>query len=490
MILSEMRFSRRVVPTLLVLSLMAGSFLPKETASASGKYQTDCKHSTSWREYQTESFAIVYPTQYEILAQTVLSSYGDSLDEELINFSGAFGEGLVTPISIRLYTSSLEYYCLNALAPPLGVGATHSHIGSREIALIADSITNNLSQWHSQALNGFRHELVVLFAEYISQGNAPPGLLYGIGGYAENPNETFEARFQAAGSINEPDINWQVLWDGDYLLSDESAHLQVTSTVAYLIDVYGWNAFVSFLQNLFISESYRQALVNTYGSGIQDLQAHWREYFRVYVVGRWRANVFHSFDLTVIDEMLTAGAYADAVEDLQEAIPLIESFGEEEELLQAQDLLTKAQSGIEAGALTSHTRQKLLEGEFEKSIELSNQALSLYGQLGDDRRLAELETYLVLAQEVIQLRGEIEAVMDSRKDLTVTRRLYQIGQRLNELGDHDGVSLVNIALTDASAAQSSLIEGIVAVGFVIILLLLWWRFRALWQTIPPEADLL
>lgn len=461
-----------------------------ETASASGRHQTDCNYSTTWREFQTESFAIVYPTQNAILAQSVLSSYGDSLDEEFINFSGAFGDGLVTPISIRLYPSSLEYYCLNALAPALGIGATHSHIGSREIALIADTITNNLSQWHSQALNGFRHELVVLFAEYISQGNAPPGLLHGIGGYAENPAETFEARFKAAGSINEPDINWQVLWDGNYLLSDESTHLQVTSTVAYLIDVYGWNTFVSFLQNLVISESYHQALINTYGLGIQDLQAHWREYFQVYVVGRWRANVFHSFDLTVFDEMITAGAYSDAVEGLQEAIPLIESFGEEAELLHAQDLLTRAQSGIEAGALTGQTRQKLLEGEYEKSVELSNQALSLYGQLGDDRRLAELETYLVLAQEVIELRGEIEAIMDNRTDLTITRRLYQIGQRLNELGDHHGVSLVNIALNDVSAAQRSLIEGIVAVGFVITLLLLWWRFRALWQTIPPEADLL
>jgi len=43
---------------------------------------------------------------------------------------------LSLPITIRIYPQEADYYNLNALA----LGAMHSHVGAREIALIASII--------------------------------------------------------------------------------------------------------------------------------------------------------------------------------------------------------------------------------------------------------------------------------------------------------------------------------------------------------------
>ena len=490
MILSNMFFSRRFIFSLIIVVSCSILGFTVSSVSAAELNQENCNYSKVWREIKTINFAILYSVDNLSLAQEIRSFYASDLDEIYENFSYAFGEVLVTPITIRIYPSEDYYYCLNALVPSLRSGATHSHIGAREISLIAENISSEIDTWHTQGMNGFRHELVVLFAEHLSNGNAPQGLLDGLGGYAEDPKETFEDLYLASDGIEEPTLKWVSLWDGEYRLSSDSAYLQTISTVAYLIDVYGWEMFVSFLENLSDSEGYRQALNKTYGLDVQSLQENWRDYFRVYVAGRWRTNVFHDFDLSVFEELIKAGAYADAAEGLENAWALIENFGNDDAYLYAQELLAKSQLGIEAGAVASQARQAIVSGEFEKGIELSNQALNLYAQLGDTRKNDELNNFIAISTEVLELRNEVASIESNIINPTVSKRLSNIGERLKELGDQQGFSLVNVALAAIIAGQRLVLNCISFIGILIVLFLLWRRIRSIKHSNPPEADLL
>ena len=490
MILYNMFFSRRVFLPLLVVMFYTILDFPVNPASATEVYQENCNYSMVWREINTTHFAILYSSKNFNLAQEIRGFYSSDLDEIYEDFSSAFGEDLVTPITIRIYPSENDYYCLNALVPSLRHGNTHSHIGAREISLIAENITPEIDAWHSQAMNGFRHELVVLFAEHISNGNAPQGLLDGLGGYAEDPNETFEDLYLASERIENPTLNWLSLWEGDERLSSDSAYLQTICTVAYLIDVYGWEYFVLFLRNLSESEGYRQILDKTYGLDILSLQEHWEDYFRVYLTGRWRTNVFHDFDLSVFEELIKAGAYSDAAEGLEDALPLIENFGDDEAYSFAQDLFAKSQLGIEAGAVASQARQAIVFGEFEKGIELSNQALDLYAQLGDNRKNEELENFLAISNEVLELRKEVASIEGDIINPIVPKRLANIGERLSELGDQQGFSLVNVALAAIISGQRLVLNCFSFIGILIVGFLLWRRVRSVKQSAPPESDLL
>lgn len=475
---------------LILLLIFVIACLSGESTFAHKALQNECDHIFSWGEIRTDHFAIVYSPANIVLARSIASYFGDDLDKEYNQFSSAFGEHLETPISIRVYPDEYSYYCLNSLSPLLEEGATHAHIGYREISLIAENIQADYESWQSRAMNGFRHELVLLLGEQMSNGKAPAGLLAGLGGYAEDPAEVFEERHQNTEYIEEPILTLQTLWEDNLLPFDDTELLQATTTVAYLIDVYGWNRFLDFLGNFAVTDGYRQASQDTYGYRIQELQGHWNDYFKVYIAGRWRFNVFHNYHLEVFQELIKAGAYVDAVEGLQEAIPLIEIFGEEDDLVFANELIAISQMGIQAGVLVADARRSLVAGEYQQCIDLSTQALGIYKQLEDERRLGELRVYISIAQEILTLRNEVEEIKQNVTYPGEVQRLIEISERLSELGDQQGVSAAEIALTLITAGQRKFVELIFWGGAVVILILLLRRIYRLKDSSPPETELL
>ena len=243
--------------------------------------QTDCPESLLdfvWREKPANDFVILYTASHVSLAEQIHQNYTPVLEAEITRYQQAFGSELLLPITIRIYPSPLEYYCLNPQAPALGPEDLHSHIGEREIALIANVINRSPTTWETRAVNALRHEIAILFGEQLSAGEAPPGLLQGLGGYFEDPAETFPARYQAAGSPVRPDRGWQRLWEEDVSVSDSLVFLQQTSISAFLIDIYGWEQFTAFLRRIPEVQGYRQASQDVYGENLQDLYAYWQRY--------------------------------------------------------------------------------------------------------------------------------------------------------------------------------------------------------------------
>lgn len=463
-----------------------------QPGSASARLQGGCSENLVWREQTVGSFVVVFTANNVNLAQEIISNFGDQLEVEFQNYAAMFGTELDIPITIRIYPSKTDYTCLNALAPLINVEDTHSHIGSREIALIGEAINRNPNLWFSTSFNAMRHEFAVLYAERISDGNAPPGLLQGLGGYFENPSETFENRFAAAGSIQQAERSLQRLLEEDVPASNAKVLLQQTSVAAYLIDTYGWSRFLALLAAIGELPGYRQAFSEVYLLNIQEVQAEWEYYFGEYVGGRWQANIVHAYDLDQFTILVASGAYQDALTGLQAAEPVVRLFGTGEEIAQVEDLLHKASQGVLAGNLTLEARQLILIGEYTGSIEKAEQAISIYNQLNDSRRISELETYRDLALEVITLRTELESLkgFDAPLDPQKTQRIMEIGQRLGQLGDADGVRDVQLTLILLSTGQRYFVEWTTVIGLLVCVYLIYRRFRDLYRKKPPEVDLL
>jgi len=483
---------RLSVPLVLfgIIFFIAGA--SSRSVFAAGQSQADCATEYIWREIRSEQFVVLYSASQISLAEEISEKYVSLLRDDLAKYAIAFSTELPTPITIRLYPTEFEYYCLNALAPLISSDDSHSHIGNREIALIAKAINARRFSWEAGALNILRHEVAVLFAEVLTDGNAPPGLLKGLGGYFEDPALTFSDLFNSSGQISQPNRGWQRLWEEDTPVSDAAVFLQQTSTIAYLVDVFGWQRFVDFLQKIAEFQGYRQALVDVYGVNLQDLQSHWMIYFPVYTQARWQANAIHNHDLSQYQVLINQGAYSDAAQRLQEAMPLIELFESGEKIVEAESLLGIARLGMDASASALEARQAILAMDYGLGLTKAEQALRLYGQLGDSRRVAELNAYQELCAEVLTLRAELDQLkgVGAPLDPVRTNRIVSIGRRLNELGDADGANKVQLALLILGAGQQVFTQWVTVIGLLSCVYLIWRRFVFLRQNYSSRVELL
>jgi hypothetical protein len=458
---------------------------------ASSDKQEFCYSEYDWTELEMGSFVIIFPLEHTDLAQMIFTNFPGELEELIQDYRQVFEVDLIVPVAIRIYPKLEDYFCLNPLAPQVSLDAVHSHIGEREIALFADAVPL-AGEAGAVVLNALLHELAVLFSEQLSGGYAPPGLLLGLGIYAEDPAQTFPSRYAAAGSITEPQAGWQYLWEDQDLLQTSSGWVQAGSTVAFLVDVYGWGKFKGFLEEINTQGGYRQALVEVFGKNPNQLQPQWEYYFQIYVEDRWQANIFHNYDLDVFRTLVAEGAYQDAIPGLQEAIILLPIFGTSEQVSDAEDLLAKATLGTEAGELATQSRRALLSGRYLDSYTSAELALDYYSQLADPRRISELEAYMAIAREILDLRKGLEVIRDQGIGINPfrTQTVFNIGQRLLELGDQEGVEQAEAILFILGAGQNTYFQLLISVVALVSIGLIIRRILAYRRDVPPEADLL
>ena len=457
------------------------------SVDASVQNQETCVSTSYWESQRLDSFEFLYSAENVNLAQEIIGDFGEQIEIDYDNYSRLFNAGLETPITIRLYPSLESYECLNVATPTITERDFHSHVGSREVALIANAINQNGNR-ESLIVNSFRHELAILFADKVSGGYAPPGLLLGIGGYFENPSNSFESWWREAGEISVPDKSLQRLWEEEIPASSKLNLLQSTSSVSFFIDIYGWERLLHFLSALESNQGYRQSLEQIYDGNLQDIQREWQDYFPLYISERWQFNIQYFYDLQRYELLIKAGAYEDSVEGLLEAQRILGIFSPDQ-LSYVNELLAKAQKGVKASDLALKSRQAILDGEYLEGYDNANQALQLYNELGDNRRISEVESYQNISLEVLTLREEVEGLSDKSAlfDPVKTQRLASIGQRLSELGDKEGVRQVQVSLIIGNSGQEKVVGGLTIVGIIISLVILWIRFRRL-QTVKFHQE--
>jgi hypothetical protein len=479
-----------LIARLLFISILLQLLAQPQAAHAQESY-LPAPAAYDWKEIRTESFAILYTAAYEDLGQVLFALYGQTLEQEYDRFQLLFDASLLHPISIRVYPTEDDYYRLNALAPKAAEGGTHSHIGLREIALIGENIATNLALWQNKALNAFRYELGVLYAVDLSKKKAPPGLMAGVGGYAQDPQNLDLAQY-AQQLTKIPPAAWDAIWSSEDIQTDEALNSLATSIVAYLVDQYGWRKFVSFLSALSTTKNYREALQQIYQIDFSTLQTEWEQYVPLYYQERWQMHAWYGFDLHKYQVMLEAGAYTEASQGLEEALSFLENLEDNTKISQAQEMLAVAKTGQEAGRLSAQARRAVQEGEYTLCLDLTTQAAQMYATIGDTRRNTELAAYQSTAQELeavfAELRQHPDNLIAGASTLGV-ERLQSARQLLEQLGNQQGVIEIDGLLGKMQAQQQRKQTVILFAGVLLCVGLLIVRILLLKRRTPVEAQL-
>jgi len=486
-----MRFYRY----LLLLSLLLASLTSTKPAQAAPQ-RADCTAlpRVSWTEARFGSFALLYPAGDEVIRSALSLFDTEVLESEYARFAALFETSLPLPISIRVYPTEDHYYCLNAGPPEIPAGSMHSHIGAREIAFIAENIVRNFQGWMANYQEMFRYEQAQLFAEQVTAGQSPPGLLAAIGRYAQNPLMTLGPLYLSVSDGDSRAWTWSELWDSLGPQGDLGRRLHALSTVSFLLDQYGWPRFLQFLQDLPSSGGgYRALLARVYGQDFSELESAWQAYVPSFFSGRWRVNLIYNYDLTPYSEQIAAGNYAEAARGLQEVIAFLEKINAGSKLFQARSLLSQAAFGGEANDLVIEARRALAGGEYARSIELLDQAQHKYSLIRYYHRMDELNTYRAQVQEVQALHAELEQlaprVEASPNIFALAGRLVEVGNRLGQLGDARGQQQVRALALRIEERQRGLQFTLTALGAVVVLALLGLRIALLWRRPAPEAEL-
>jgi tetratricopeptide (TPR) repeat protein len=476
-----------------------------------------------WRETRTQYYSILYPNTAQGLA--VLSVLpGSLLDAEYARFAALFEASLPLPVTLRIYPTETEYTCLNPLAPEIPPGAVHSHTGAREIAFIADNfsaqygtwpeslpgtasvpfgsseksfIGNDISlrsdDWQEYPIDILRYEQAILFTGQVAGGQAPAGLAMGIGHYLQDPRETIGPLHLSPEDWQTPTKDWRDLWENQRTQTDLETELQATSTVAFLVDQFGWEPFLQFLKSLPTSSSYSLSLQQTYQQDLAALQEQWTAYFPSYLQSRWQINVVYNYDLTPYQKLLATGNYVEAADGLQKAIAFLQKINQEQGLKLAQDMLAKAVAEQNAEEMVVKAQQALHSGQYQKSMDLLIQAEQSFFQMQVYYKIEQLAASRRQLREIIALQSELQHLKSEMETnpnaFTLSAQLFSLDQRLGQLGDLHGQRQVRELAKQAEVKMRQQQAALSGVGAVFIFALLGLRIWLLKRKPQPEVDL-
>ena len=483
-------FDKKALPNILFIFIFIISFLlcPLKNVRAVYFDKNIADLGEDFGERKTKYFVLIFPKSYEEMANQLFMLYGKTLDVEYEKFQALFDNAAIHPLTIRVYINEKEYKERNPFAPPLLPPGTHSHVGSREIALIGENITKNYMVWLSEASNAFRYELAILFAQHLSDQKAPPGLLNGIGAYAQDQNIT-EKLIQQTQNSSIQTQGWIELLENDTKLSDPSYQVQRVSVVSYLVGLKQWHTFLTYIEKLKTAPNYHSAFYEVYEREQSVLETEWQTYFPIYLHYDWQWNKIYNYNLTIAEKLIKEGAYSAALTDLEEAININTSMQQQEKKALAQKLYETAQIGKDANTILFQGRISLARGNAQDGLSLLTQAQQKFALINNSQHNVEIKALKERAEMVIALQGEIERYQKNTildlLDMGAIKRIQEIRTIFDQIDDEYGQRQVESVFQSLQKRQ----QNVIMVGILLAMLLIIIRLWRLRYSSPPEANL-
>ena len=392
--------SRRLTFWALIAALLLAGLRPAPAAWAAPARQ------------DAQRFTFIVPSGFENEFLNFWDAYQGALNDAYDFYRVLYGVEPPLPVYIQVYAQRADLFDNNLLVTPLPAGGTHTHLGARQIALIAPWPEGYLVS--ARGLDAVRYELHNVFLSVAGANNLPAGVEIGLSWYvtaSETDRKNAVSRLvtaQAAGTL----YSWRALLDNPVIYADaEVGHPQAFAVMAFLADRYGYVSLVQFVDALGAGQTLDEALLATFGAPLDRLEQAWQEYLPGFLAGRWQYNALADYDLAPFRDALAKGAYNQVARALQAALPFLEASGQAAALEEARALLAEAQAGSAAGELVLQTRAALEAGLFARTLELAAQARTAYAALGSHAREAELAAYETRAQQVLALRAELDAAV-------------------------------------------------------------------------------
>ncbi len=486
---------RKIAALLLMqLTLLALFFSPAQAAQP----PDNDAPGVVWDELQTEHFVIVYADSVEGLSiftckcgldeARFYANFADDLYEDLV---AVFGAELETPINLRLFPTEQSYFQVNPLAEQITGVVAHALNNRAEIA-IALPRTEPLTD--EEIINNVRHELTHFFASLLSDGNLTTGFQEGIAQYLEQPTATAgydptilrqaleQRRLLPWADIDRPGQVWR---------DPQVAYPQALSMAAFLIDRYGFPAFINFITAHATEPGYRTALQTTYGKSADELEAEWLAYLPEYFAGRWQINAIYSYDLSRVTRLVEQGAYSDAETELTGIIELLETTEQTDTLAQAEALLARVHQGRAAGSLSDDARRALQAHDYPLTVDKATAAISAYEALGYYERLPELQIYIQRAQIGQDALNQLEhgsRQLNTLQFLEAEPQIRQATIMLQSLNNQAGALRGAELLTQLDFRRSLLAYAMLSTALLLLLANFTRRLAIRFSANPLEVE--
>jgi len=460
----------------------------------------DCSaiHSLEWQETQTADFTIQYTQSTADLAQIFDSPrWQNLLATEYARFSALFETSLAATPTIRIYPDVETYSCIN---PSFEKSAfedeffIHSVSGGGEIALIADNLARNYPFWDAQDTDLLRYDLGILFASQIAGNRLPPGLLAGIGRFAQDPAQTTALLRLNPVDWAQPRMDWRTLWSNAPEQGSLIRELENLSIVNFLVNRGGWAVLLQLLQDLSTASDYRQALEKNYGTSFDNLEQDWVAYYPRYFQTDWEYHPIYNPDLSRYAQMIKAENYGEAATGLKDVVTFLEKTNNPELSQQARLLYNRAKRGNEAEIQFAQAMTIYQSGEYDAFLDLLAQSEASYAEAGNRfYHLDEFTGYRRQLNDVIALHAELDDLQQQLpyewNTFSLANRILLIGGNLIRLGDNDGYLRARLLLEAVEMRQRQ--QYIFAATMVVtIVLLLLGLLLYLSRRDPPTEALL
>jgi tetratricopeptide (TPR) repeat protein len=439
--------------------LLIGIFLTPTTAAA---------QSSEWREQVTTHFRVVYAAGDEL----EVDRYVRFVDTVFEDIAIAFNHRIDSPLTLRLYPTSEDYYQANPAARDVPGVIAHADFRRRELVVIVERTRDQPDQ---EVINTIRHELTHIVVAELSDNRLNTGFQEGIAQYMELPAETLAIKIQILARMQDQGLllPWSALDDRERIYGDpQQSYPQTLAIVAFLVERGGFAQFREFLTISARSSGYRSALERTYGVAPATLEAEWRTWLPDYINGGYQRNALETYDLGYARTLLSQGNYAVAEEELRQAIAWLQTNAETqppEVITEAEALLERSRTGVRAEQLIRAARQALEQADYNQADALISEAQAAYTALGDTRQDPVLRDY---AERVARGRAA-DAHLQQAGELAGSLRYPQARATLDEaasefaaLGDDERLNQALQLRRTIDWHQRALGLGLMIAGFV------------------------
>jgi hypothetical protein len=397
----------KIMAALLVALLGALLFAPGAARAQGG---------VDWRERPTTNFTIIYGAGGEAEAERY-AGFVDVVYEELAT---AFSFRTATPLALRLYPTSEDYYLVNPAARNVPGVVAHADFRRRELVVIVE---RTLQQTEEEVRNNVRHELAHIVAGDLSGNRLNTGFQEGIAQYMERPSGELERRVQSLRVARDQGalLPWSAFDERDQMYGiPQVSYPQVLSVVAFLVDRDGFSRLREFLVVTARSSGYRSALERVYGASPAELESEWRDWLPGYLDGGYRRSALESYDLGYARQLVEGGSYAAAQEELNRAVEWLrkqEGTASAEGLADAEALLARSEDGLRGERMAEGARESLERADYAKAMEYIEAARIVYGRLGDARQDEVLALYEQRARRGLQAAEQLDRAGSLARDL-------------------------------------------------------------------------